>query len=42
MIAAKEAADDLKLPCSQIAGVFLYEYQLSVKLTSVPSSASRP
>jgi hypothetical protein len=34
-IIAKEIPDDLKLACSRIPGVGLYQYALQVKLTPV-------
>ena len=35
IIAAREISDDLKLACSELSGVSLYEYELSVRLRKV-------
>ena len=38
IIAAREISDDLRLACSDLTSVSLYEYELSVKLRKVPAS----
>ena len=38
IIAAREMSDDLRLACSNLPSVSLYEYELSVKLRKIPTS----
>ena len=38
IIAAREISDDLRLACSDLPSVSLYEYELSVTLRKVPAS----
>ena len=38
IIAARKISDDLRLACSQVSSVSLYEYELSVTLRKVPTS----
>jgi hypothetical protein len=39
MIVAREITEDLLLACSELAGVQLFEYELSLRLKSVNAAA---